>query len=114
MTYITKDSGIREQFSTGSVRDTRVGKGRYDLITPIGLRRLAQLYERGAIKYGDNNWQKGQPVSRFVDSAIRHMFNYLEGDKSEDHLAACAWNCFAVMHMEEKNPDMQDLDSRKK
>src|SRR5688500_10968468 len=85
-----KDSGEREVFSTGSKRDTRKGKGRYDLITPLGLKRLAVHYENGAIKYGDRNWEKGQPLSRYLDSAIRHLYCYLAGMRDEDHLAAIA------------------------
>jgi hypothetical protein len=96
-----KDSGKREKFATGSVRDTQVGKGRYDLITPIGLRRLAQHYENGAHKYGDRNWERGQPCSRYLNSALRHLQNILEGDDSEDHLAASAWNVFAIIHTQE-------------
>jgi hypothetical protein len=97
-----KDSGVREQFDTGSVRDTRDGKGRYDLISPVFLRRLARHYENGAKKYGDRNWEKGQPVSRYLDSAIRHLYCYLEGMRDEDHLAAAAWNAAAAIHTEEK------------
>lgn len=96
-----RDSGTREEFATGSVRDTREGKGRYDLITPLGLRRLAVHYENGAKKYGDRNWEKGQPVSRFLDSAARHLFAYLAGARDEDHLAAAAWNVMGAMHVEE-------------
>jgi hypothetical protein len=96
-----KDSGKREEFKTGSVRDTQVGKGRYDLIPPISLRRLAQHYENGARKYGDRNWEKGQPLSRYLNSALRHLQNILEGDTSEDHMAAGAWNLFAIIHTQE-------------
>jgi hypothetical protein len=95
-----QDSGVRQAFDTGSRRDSREGKGRYDLITPIGLARLARHYENGAAKYGDRNWEKGQPVSRYLDSAIRHLFNYLGGDRTEDHLAAAAWNALAAIHTE--------------
>ena len=35
------DSGERQQYATGAVRDLATGKGRYDLISPIALRRLA-------------------------------------------------------------------------
>lgn len=97
-----KDSGKRQQFSTGSVRDTQEGKGRYDLITPIGLRRLAIHYENGAKKYGDRNWEKGQPLGRYLESAIRHIYTFLEGSRDEDHLAAAAWNILACIHTEEK------------
>ena len=97
-----QDSGRHEEFATGSRRDTRDGKGRFDLITPIGLRRLAVHLENGARKYGDRNWEKGQPVSRFLDSAIRHLYAYLGGSRDEDHLAAVAWNALAAIHVEEK------------
>lgn len=98
--YITKDSGERQKFSTGAVRDTQTGKGRYDLLNPIPLLRLAQLYERGAIKYGENNWTKGIPISRYVNSAERHINNYKEGERTEDHPAAVAWNAFGIMFNE--------------
>lgn len=95
------DSGAREEFATGSRRDTREGKGRFDLVSPIALKRLAQHYENGAKKYGDRNWEKGQPLSRFLDSAARHLFAYLAGARDEDHLAAVAWNVFAFIHVEQ-------------
>jgi hypothetical protein len=91
------DSGERQSFETGSVRDTRAGKGRFDLIPPYALYRLARHYENGAKKYGDHNWLKGQPVSRYLDSAIRHLFKYLGGFRDEDHLTAVAWNALAAV-----------------
>lgn len=109
-----KDSGECQEFETGAVRDIQKGKGRFDLISPVGLRRLAVRYEEGAIKYGDSNWQKGIKISRCLDSAMRHINQYLEGDWSEDHLAAVAWNIFACMHYEERNPEMQDISTRGK
>lgn len=100
--YITKDSGQREDFSTGSRRDTQDGKPRYDLI-PVGpLKRLANLYMRGAIKYGENNYQKGQPYRRTLASLLRHIYAWVEGDRSEDHLSAVAWGVFALMYYEDQ------------
>lgn len=96
-----KDSGQREDFTTGSRRDTREGKGRYDLISPYVMHRDARHLENGAKKYGDRNWEKGQPLSRYLDSAIRHLYKYLEGHRDEDHLAAARWNVGALMHTEE-------------
>jgi hypothetical protein len=108
-----EDSGKREDLPTGSVRDTRIGKGRYDLISPIALKPLARHYEAGAKKYGDRNWEKGQPLSRYLDSAMRHLVSFLGGDRSEDHLSACSWNCFAYVHtleMIEKGVLPRELD----
>ena len=97
-----QDSGNRQEFNTGSQRDTRDGKGRYDLIPAYALHRLARHYENGAVKYGDRNWEKGQPLSRYLDSMIRHGFKFLGGSRDEDHLAAVAWNAFAFMETEER------------
>lgn len=111
-----QDSGQREDFSTGSVRDSRKGKGRFDLITPIAflrlaefaggverippvaMQRLARHYENGAVKYGERNWELGQPVSRYIDSGIRHLTKCLAGQRDEDHLAAALWNAFSATH----------------
>ena len=116
-----KDSGERQEFSTGSKRDTRKGKGRFDLITPWGLRRLALHYEGGADKYGDYNWELGQPIMRYLDSAERHI-NDLKialrtGEITEDHAAAVCWNMLSYIHMEEGLANGyygKDLDDRPK
>lgn len=91
-----KDSGERRQFDTGSVRDTRKGKGRFDLIPPEFLQALAELYEAGADKYGDRNWEKGQPLSSTYDSAMRHMNRWAQGYEDEPHLIQAIWNLIAI------------------
>jgi len=95
--FVTKDSGARQAFATGSVRDLATGKGRFDLIPTAPLRRLAGLYERGAQKYGDRNWEKGQPLMRYVDSAMRHLNCLVAGEPEEDHASAVAWNMFGYV-----------------
>lgn len=99
--YVTKDSGSREAFTTGSLRDTREGKGRYDLVPPRAMRRVAQLYERGASKYEAYNWAKGQPLSRLLDSAERHLYAVKEGRTDEDHTAAVIWNMMTFLVTQE-------------
>lgn len=86
-----------EKFSTGSVRDNRDGKGRYDLIPPEAVHELAIHFEEGAKKYGDRNWELGQPISRIMDSAFRHAFQYMAGRKDENHLGAACWNLMAAI-----------------
>ncbi len=97
-----KDSGERQEFNTGARRDTQSGKGRYDLLPPRAIKRLAKHYENGAKKYGDRNWEKGMPLSRFMDSAMRHMFKTLEGQRDEDHLIAAAWNILGIAEIQER------------
>ena len=114
-----QDSGKREEFDTGSVRDTRNGKGRFDLVTPFGMRRIAKHFENGAGKYGERNWEKGQKIMRYLDSAERHINDLkaamLLGEQSEDHAAAVAWNMLCFMHTEEMlkiGRLSEDLDDR--
>ncbi len=88
-------------YESGAKRDSAKGKGRFDLIPFEALYRLAMRYEGGAELYGDENWKKGMPRARLFSSAIRHLFKALAGFKDEDHLAASAWNIFALMYFEE-------------
>jgi hypothetical protein len=98
--FITKDSGKRESWDSGAVRDTQDNKPRYDLIPPKGLRRVADLYARGASKYDDHNWRKGMPSSRFMASMMRHMEQYRAGERDEDHIAAVIFNALALIEFE--------------
>jgi hypothetical protein len=73
---------------------------RRDLIPDVMLNRLGGLYHRGAIKYGDNNYQKGIPLDRIYASLFRHLLQWYAGDASEDHLAAIIWNASTLMWTE--------------
>ena len=97
------DSGERIKFSSGAVRDiTGSKKGRYDLLSSIAIHRLAQHSGNGGVKYEDRNWEKGIPLKRFLDSALRHLFQLLAGDEDEDHAAAVMWNVQGFIHTQEK------------
>lgn len=96
-----KDSGKRQKFETGSHRDAREGKGRFDLLPPYAIKRLAIHYEHGATKYGDSNYLLGQPTRRYMESALRHLFAYIGGSRDEDHLSASAWNILALISTEQ-------------
>ena len=75
-----KDSGERRSFPTGSVRDVRTGKGRYDLLPVLAIRRLAKHTENGALKYGDRNWERGMNWSRPFAALMRHMWAWWRGE----------------------------------
>jgi hypothetical protein len=64
----------------------------YDASVPTMLLEVSKHFEEGAAKYGDNNWQKGIPVSCYLDSAIRHYLKYRRGDTDEPHDRAFVWN----------------------
>ena len=177
-----KDSGKRQEFSTGSVRDTDEGKGAPSLVAweaflkvkeykhanPIfvmlvaeplishietllwkysrfcserndneaillraidlscqliaakeygnytdAYRKVGIHYANGAKKYKKNNWRKGQFVSRYFDSAMRHLWAEQDKKVDEDHSAALLWNLIAIVQTKidvEKEILSKDLD----
>lgn len=107
------DSGKREAFDTGSVRDTSEGKGRFDLLPYYTIMKLAQHFEEGAKKYAADNWRKGQPLSRYFDSAQRHLAKFAMGFEDEPHLTAAIWNLVCYVETA-KRIEMGQLDSKLK
>lgn len=106
--FVTLDTtGARDSFEGGAVRDSQAGKPRYELIPPGPLKRLAELYSRGAEKYDAHNWAKGMSTERTMASLMRHIEAYRAGDRVEDHLAAVVFNAFAIMQFEDT--DWHDL-----
>jgi hypothetical protein len=105
-TWETKDSGQRDQYSTGMVRDTEAGKPRFDLLFPLDipfesqmLTRFAGLMARGAEKYDERNWELAateKELARYKSSASRHLIQWLSGEVDEDHAAAVMFNLMAA------------------
>lgn len=63
----------------------------------VSYTRLAIHYQNGAKKYDKNNWRKGQPVSRYYDSGMRHLWKIEQNLQDEDHYAALLWNLVAII-----------------
>lgn len=93
-------------FPSGAQRDSSADQERYDLISPLSLRRVARTCAEGAQKYGEHNWLKGIPASDLLNHALRHLELWWLGDQFEDHLAHAAWNILALIHFEETRPDL--------
>lgn len=104
---VESDNG-NSVFSTGAQRSKDADGTRYDLVSPIGLRRVAEAYALGARKYSDHNWLKGFPSGDVLNHCIKHIEQWRSGDRSEDHLGHAAWNLFALMHFEETRPELID------
>lgn len=98
----------RREYDTGAVRSADCEQTRYDLISPIGLRALAKTYAEGAQKFGFCNWENGMPVTDLLNHAIAHIYNFLSGDRTEDHLGHAAWNLLGAIHSMELWPDLNE------
>lgn len=102
-------TGECHEFETGSVRSKDVDDKRYSLLDPEFFSRAAKAAAEGEVKYGRDNWLKGQQASRVFDHLIDHLLRWQTGDRSEDHLGHASWNIMALMHFERERPDMMDL-----
>ncbi len=95
-----KDSGQRSEFATGAVRDIATNKGRFDLLPFGAIRQLARVMEAGCAKYGDRNWERGIPMWRYLDSALRHLGCLLSGMIDEPHGPMALWNLACLLQTE--------------
>mgnify|MGYP001554767016 FL=1 len=98
--------GANVEYETGAIRSSDAEQYRYDLISPVGLKAVARACAEGADKYSDYNWERGMPVSDLLNHAIRHIYEYLSGDRQEDHLGHAAWNVLGAIHSVELWPEL--------
>lgn len=73
------------------------------------LLEVAKHFEEGAVKYGENNWQKGIPVHCYIDSAIRHYLKYCANENDESHERAFCWNILCAIWTVENKPELNDF-----
>lgn len=103
-----RDSGQRQEFASGMVRDVTEGKVDY-LLTRDGpmYERWAAHLTAGAQKYAKRNWMQADgeaELERFRESALRHFEAWLRGDDDEDHAAAIFFNVNGAEYVRERLP----------
>lgn len=94
------DVGSREVYLGGGQRDKV--EERFDLVPPDAMLAVAKAMSEGAAKYGDENW-RGLPIDNIVNHAVRHVFLWMSGDRSEDHLGHAAAGMLMAKDMEVRN-----------
>lgn len=87
--------------SSNNVRPVREDKSKkvdYTLIPIEALTREAKQMQLGNLKYARDDWQNEvmERPERYRQSLLRHTYQYLRGDRDEDHLAA-ARACTAIL-----------------
>lgn len=94
-----------KQFESGAQRSKDVDEYRYDLFHPIAMKRVAKVWATGANKYGAHNHEQGFPMPEIFNHLLAHCFEYLSGDRSEDHLAHMACNVSMLLVEDEMRYD---------
>ena len=79
---------VKREFETGAKRDSNYSKPFVHNLRGYTRQRFGYLTNLGARNYGDGNFLKGIPTPVALESLDRHLASYMEGDRSEDHLAA--------------------------
>lgn len=94
---IKKETGEERKFSTGAKRQHAEGKGTPVLFPGDAYLDICKHFEDGAIHYGGRNWEKGLPLSTYIDSLERHVAQEKMGLTDESHDRAIAWNAICYL-----------------
>jgi hypothetical protein len=109
------------QFETGATRDTNEGKVDYrGFISPKAMRRfgeymLTHQVQADGTKRSSDNWKKGIPVAAYVESGVRHMFDFWDAyedgklDVCDELACAVLFNIQGYLHERMKRKDMEVL-----
>lgn len=116
--FVVKDSGKRQEFKSGMVRDTSEGKTDYTSVLdgPM-LDRWAELLTKAKAKYPDvapgvANWTLAdgeEELIRFKKSAFRHFRQWLRGDIDEDHASGLFFNVNGAEFVKDKMKNKNGL-----
>lgn len=91
---------IKQEFK--KAKTDKLGLG-LTLIPLHSLFRLGKIFVEG-LRYGKDNWKKGVNDPEYqeerLEHAMRHLFLWKEGDRSEDHLAKVMWFCTTQLELE--------------
>jgi hypothetical protein len=71
------------------------------------LEACGEIFKEGEVKYGKDNWKKGVGDPFYQTErcrhAIRHLYKWANGDRSEPHLAKVMWFCVTQIWTEKQN-----------
>ncbi len=91
------------------------GKRKWSLVDFDSLEDMVKVLEFGAVKYGEYNWQKGLKTTDIIESMLRHVFSYLNGEDNDkesgiSHIGHIQCNAMFLAYMQKNKPE---LDSRR-
>lgn len=85
------------RFPTGAIRSDNTGRERYDFISPLAMKALAEYLANTENKFAQINYFKGIPEDACVESMMRHLYDYrINGTKKE--AVGILFNAVALVH----------------
>lgn len=96
----------KKVFESGAQRSADSDQWAFHLIHWEFLADMAKVLRTGAQRYGAHNWEKGMPIEESANHLIKHVYQWLNGDDSEDHLANAACNLMFMKVMAKLHPEL--------
>ena len=92
------------------------GKPQWSMVDFKSLEDMVRVLEFGAKKYSRDNWKKGLKTTEIVDSMLRHIYAYLNGEDVDpesgiNHTGHIMCNAMFLSHM---HMFRKDMDTRGK
>ena len=86
------------------------GKPMLSLIEPDYVFGIAEVLTMGANKYSKGNWKNCEDTDRYKDAMLRHMYQYLNGEKNDtesglSHLYHISCNAMFLDYFDRKGKD---------
>ena len=87
----------------------------YILQFPNALRGVSNVASFGAEKYSRYNWKKGMEHMGLVDSMLRHLTSYADGEdvdpeSGQRHVDHVSWNALALAEMVSIRPELDNRE----
>lgn len=92
---------------------------RWDLLPMECVEEIVKIYSFGSKKYSDNSWQNVENGrERYYAALMRHLVAWRKGERidpesGELHISHMAWNAIALIYLELKEVDKNDLYNQK-
>jgi len=90
----------------GKQSDTPYG---LNLIPPLAILAESKVLKTGAEKYGEGNWKRIE-IKDHLNHALQHIYAYLAGDRSDNHLANLACRAHFALELEEEGKNSQPMN----
>ena len=89
------------------------GKPPMDFLDKTALEETARVLAFGAKKYAAHNWRKGLPLSRTLAAALRHIYQFLDGETNDaetglNHLGHAMCEVMFALNASKTRPDLDD------
>jgi hypothetical protein len=87
------------------------GKTQWSMVDFKSMEDMVRVLEFGVNKYSRDNWKKGLKTTEIVDSMLRHIYAYLDGEDVDpesgiNHTGHIMCNAMFLSHMHLFRKDM--------